>query len=102
PSAPLLPPSSFPTRRSSDLIATHDNGFRHPCFGIQFGVDFSFHSRFTLHFGNTSCILKVSTSNSSPLALPDPVHRAGPVCFHARSAEHTSELQSRFDLVCRL
>src|SRR5699024_11636693 len=26
----------------------------------------------------------------------------GRTCFHLRSEEHTSELQSRFDLVCRL
>src|SRR5207249_3217996 len=29
-------------------------------------------------------------------------HVAGPLLFPARSEEHTSELQSRFDLVCRL
>src|SRR5207249_6468020 len=32
--------------------------------------------------------------------LPPPVGE--PRCFEARSEEHTSELQSRFDLVCRL
>src|SRR5699024_11283453 len=37
-------------------------------------------------------------------ALWTPGHTAGHVCFvdEERSEEHTSELQSRFDLVCRL
>src|SRR5699024_12037414 len=34
------------------------------------------------------------------VARLDPADREG--CRHARSEEHTSELQSRFDLVCRL
>src|SRR5699024_12577007 len=29
-------------------------------------------------------------------------HKQAPLCLIARSEEHTSELQSRFDLVCRL
>src|SRR5437868_12878581 len=31
-----------------------------------------------------------------------PLHRASGPATHPRSEEHTSELQSRFDLVCRL
>src|SRR5207249_9484523 len=33
---------------------------------------------------------------------PAPAVAAGPSCARSRSEEHTSELQSRFDLVCRL
>src|SRR6266536_5735861 len=43
-----------------------------------------------------------AVSNSSPIALAPPSSRrhAGP--SRSRSEEHTSELQSRVDLVCRL
>src|SRR5699024_12004030 len=36
------------------------------------------------------------------LDKPIPVRRALALAHHLRSEEHTSELQSRFDLVCRL
>src|SRR5207249_10164481 len=69
-SAPPRPLHSFPTRRSSDLVA--------------------------LLVSATSCATAgVFTKNAL---------RAAPVIYDAemRSEEHTSELQSRFDLVCRL
>src|SRR5699024_12458407 len=68
---------SFPTRRSSDLGSisqNQNNGDRLLC-------------------GNL-CSLRVW--------LCGLLHRHVPVPGHSRSEEHTSELQSRFDLVCRL
>ena len=37
-----------------------------------------------------------------PRYLAEAVRTAPPICTFLRSEEHTSELQSRFDLVCRL
>src|SRR5207249_11493086 len=76
---------SFPTRRSSDLVfydaiefspERWRYGFQNPVQGL----------RFQLH--RTSYL----QSDSDYTAKPPP----------DRSEEHTSELQSRFDLVCRL
>src|SRR5699024_12412465 len=64
---------SFPTRRSSDLVPSALRAVT----GLPAG-------------------LPHSESNGSPAAS------ASPSRFVARSEEHTSELQSRFDLVCRL
>src|SRR5699024_12864683 len=85
-SAPPSAPPSFPTRRSSDLHVHHeDHKQRHGvaddllgqplpdlCVGLPVIL---FHDRF--HIGRSSYV-------------------------YVRSEEHTSELQSRFDLVCRL
>src|SRR5699024_12391262 len=78
---------SFPTRRSSDLSGTFESKSRHV------SKRGSPHLRRTL-FIISSVILQLS-------------HEDNPVfCFmdkkRSRSEEHTSELQSRFDLVCRL
>src|SRR5699024_11910214 len=84
-SAPLLVLHSFPTRRSSDLFLRSG---RSPCSGRQppaglllLPDGFSEESRAFLHWN-----------------LPPEIGEADPM----RSEEHTSELQSRFDLVCRL
>src|SRR5699024_12282140 len=86
---PLRPLHSFPTRRSSDLITTD-------------------------HVGNFLKYTQVGAEicrliNSSRLnVLYDVYHmqlNEGCICdtiTNYRSEEHTSELQSRFDLVCRL
>src|SRR5207249_9950212 len=91
---------SFPTRRSSDLgiaaavaaqraLAAHDWPD-----GVEVRV------RMGLHTGEPS----LSESGFVSLA----VHRGARICAAGhggqvlRSEEHTSELQSRFDLVCRL
>src|SRR5699024_12846122 len=79
---------SFPTRRSSDLCNETAS-----CLGMR-----------------GTRILTAEVAHSSGAAAPQPpwpplpdshrapVARADP----SRSEEHTSELQSRFDLVCRL
>src|SRR5207249_11932520 len=70
--APLALPS-FPTRRSSDLLVPGRRRAR-------------------------AC-----DSTLSPRALPPRAGQMPPRArFPPRSEEHTSELQSRFDLVCRL
>src|SRR5699024_12008939 len=74
---------SFPTRRSSDL---------------------SFSScLISLNCGTSSCWLKSSVSVAWLLCTSfTTASRSVCGCTSSRSEEHTSELQSRFDLVCRL
>src|SRR5207249_11629275 len=73
---------SFPTRRSSDLNAAKLYAAPVcPCSAA-----------FRCHF---------AASASSRVTLRPDSYRT-PRLYCARSEEHTSELQSRFDLVCRL
>src|SRR5437868_7679649 len=76
----ILPP--FPTRRSSDLIFSVDNR------GTP-GRDRKFQTAIRHEFGAVE--LKDQLTALDQLLAQYP-----------RSEEHTSELQSRFDLVCRL
>src|SRR5699024_12450869 len=74
---------SSPTRRSSDLAALH----RQPAAA---------HPREALHAGT------VEMPEAPPAGRPGrclPIHRLTAL---ERSEEHTPELQSRFDIVCRL
>src|SRR5207249_11807670 len=86
---------SFPTRRSSDLAeksSKHDAvAFAQLMWPAQI-------------IGFVALIAVAGTSNRSlVLALPFIAAWAfSPVIAFYRSEEHTSELQSRFDLVCRL
>src|SRR5699024_12407883 len=75
---PHRPPHSFPTRRSSDLQTRH--------------------SVVRPSAGDGEAIRK-GGNNVRKLSV-DPVIAVW--ANYARSEEHTSELQSRFDLVCRL
>src|SRR5699024_12764874 len=83
---------SFPTRRSSDLGKT-----------IRHGRTSFLSYRFNYKRGCPSFLLfkpiytKYCTSSEAKRTLRD--LGCGP---RERSEEHTSELQSRFDLVCRL
>src|SRR5207249_11049772 len=91
--APHPPLPSFPTRRSSDLAslawasdsaittATRSPTCRTlPCASGGYGGSF------------------IGWPLTSVISQP----QGSPPTFAARSEEHTSELQSRFDLVCRL
>src|SRR5699024_12610273 len=90
PSAPLSAPPSFPTRRSSDLARTV--GTPVPLRGVvptpnpqgRTADADARTARGTIHRTRRRGNLSVRSS------------------YPARSEEHTSELQSRFDLVCRL
>src|SRR5699024_11537396 len=75
---------SFPTRRSSDLCSTGDAKVTRP----------------SRRSGAASCcsLGSVSPARRSRRRLM----RATSARRRSRSEEHTSELQSRFDLVCRL
>src|SRR5699024_12664517 len=74
---------SFPTRRSSDLIK----------LGKLFALSLiAFNSAFSATFSVTG----------AGFSLPGSANWLHADNTNARSEEHTSELQSRFDLVCRL
>src|SRR5207249_9130554 len=73
---------SFPTRRSSDLLPPRSRSISSP------DSPYAITSR---HFSRSMGANRVY---GSPLCRPP--------SSSTRSEEHTSELQSRFDLVCRL
>src|SRR5207249_6816493 len=94
--APHPPPHSFPTRRSSDLgmfglaiwddpkrrlLLARDRAGEKPLF-------------WTTAAGGSE--IRFASEIQALLEYPDQARRVN------RSEEHTSELQSRFDLVCRL
>src|SRR5207249_10890977 len=93
-SRPLRALHSFPTRRSSDLFTDAqlpvwiDNSRRgeHFYYGIP---------------GNHWRGFKIADDTRGPVVDPTTMERQISAAG-LRSEEHTSELQSRFDLVCRL
>src|SRR5699024_11906353 len=88
---------SFPTRRSSDLTWRDPRGFSVKLYTSEGNYDL---------VGNNTPIFFLR----DPIKFPDFIHsqkrRADNNMrdhdMQWRSEEHTSELQSRFDLVCRL
>src|SRR5699024_11730699 len=79
---------ALPTRRSSDL-AWRD-----------LGADRASHRRLCRTLWRRG-VLSLDSRNRCAAGFRD--RRADPLCgARARSEEHTSELQSRFELVCRL
>src|SRR5699024_12868933 len=88
----LLPLHSFPTRRSSDLGTVPP----HPALRADFSQG----------RGEPPLPVQLERISSRSSLLPpgatSPASSAHRRRRHARSEEHTSELQSRFDLVCRL
>src|SRR5699024_11429401 len=84
---PLL---SFPTRRSSDLTGLTQEDFKVLC---DLGV-----------FNRATMDSAVFAFRRFELASLDYIGggKEKPEYYGGRSEEHTSELQSRFDLVCRL
>src|SRR5207249_11935049 len=89
---------SFPTRRSSDLAARDCSAFRasagwHPTGAVESKrTQKQRRPKFESERQN-------ACRPTDPFGLP-PCAPARPIW--PRSEEHTSELQSRFDLVCRL
>src|SRR5206468_4675604 len=92
-------PPSFPTRRSSDLWTTASIKF---LIGLILGLMLGGGLAFVLEALNTS--IRRPEDIESALHIPGlaviPRLTSGPGV--GRSEEHTSELQSRSDLVCRL
>src|SRR5699024_12430099 len=84
--------SAFPTRRSSDLGADWVNVQPHSGAQANAAVYLAF-----MEPGDT--LLGLNLSHGGHLTHGSPVNFSGKLY---RSEEHTSELQSRFDLVCRL
>src|SRR5699024_12128846 len=84
---------SFPPRRSSDLECCRQRqAQRRQCIGQVGGCGEAAH-------GIAGAVAQLVTPGQREIAqldLASVIQRAG------RSEEHTSELQSRFDLVCRL
>src|SRR5699024_12297600 len=83
----------FPTRRSSDLDVKEDIK---ASLGHAIGVDYKDNvvlDKLDSEEGRKELRTKFQQSES---------HNSNQKLYNKRSEEHTSELQSRFDLVCRL
>src|SRR5207249_10471744 len=90
---------SFPTRRSSDLKLSHE-----PLSGVYSGMTPWANSQVTIELLRCPARLsqiRIKRSGGSGRCgrCPNQVAQSAAA---GRSEEHTSELQSRFDLVCRL
>src|SRR5699024_11912446 len=93
---------SFPTRRSSDLYARS----KHPELRLHLSVQVSATNYkaiqfYVEHFGISRVVLprvlSITQVEQVCEQVPAEVEVFG---FGSRSEEHTSELQSRFDIVC--
>src|SRR5262249_60076552 len=85
-----LPP--FPPRRSSDLsdIRSQGQSFLEP-------LDYT-----SVHPGSVRATRSITKRLAGQTAIPELAPDALPRALRARSEEHTSELQSLTNLVCRL
>src|SRR5699024_12700698 len=81
----------FPTRRSSDLESVPAADRRHQRLSVISGHVPALTQAFS------GCRFAARCERAW-----DDCHRQAPAFIETRSEEHTSELQSRFDLVCRL
>src|SRR5207249_10449453 len=92
---------SFPTRRSSDLRASESdilpNSYKGPMPNTSSGI---LYVALFLTFAQFQPPVLAFQSASQKIFI-EPRGKMPPV-VETRSEEHTSELQSRFDLVCRL
>src|SRR5207249_11146351 len=102
-SHPPVPPRdlhSFPTRRSSDL----SNGTLR-CYAPGHAATSSDHGHH-VSGQDDAWVALAPGCTSSPVLIPSTDWGSrtpeGRTNTYLRSEEHTSELQSRFDLVCRL
>src|SRR5699024_11837441 len=99
--SPIPQSHAVPTRRSSDLGA--GGGFFRP-----YGPERAENATVRIQAGRLSCAFQKSTLKSSDASYaPKPARMrcraySAPDSMTSRSEEHTSELQSRFDLVCLL
>src|SRR5699024_11859344 len=86
---------SFPTRRSSDLGQVRATGSIY-ILGHLYGIAYAG------IYGDVQTTIAASYMNPAQLRIGNYMSRAPDYETEGRSEEHTSELQSRFDLVCRL
>src|SRR5699024_11876797 len=98
-SCPLLDLPSFPTRRSSDLLLQFNEILAKGFDGQHFIAGLASHFRDLLVCQNqeTIALLEVGEQTKTRYA-----EQSQKTTKKFRSEEHTSELQSRFDIVCRL
>src|SRR5690606_40459737 len=92
---------SFPTRRSSDLYGAPD--FVVDKASVAISPPTCPDRNFDIYF-KVSNMGDVGFSGTVPVAFydGDPINQVAGTSWLGRSEEHTSELQSRENLVCRL
>src|SRR5207248_10080694 len=93
--APISAPRSalFPTRRSSDLFRAADGDFL---------VDMSSRKTMKCSCFAFGAMLMVASFTAATISIAPNAKQEHFIVFRERSEEHTSELQSPYDLVCRL
>src|SRR5699024_12170497 len=92
-SSPSLAPPSFPTRRSSE---SHQTGF---LYGMWLALTLGVPQIMQSHWDPAEAVRILHAWEGTFVQAATPF--LGDL-VRERSEEHTSELQSRFDLVCRL
>src|SRR5207249_12098115 len=92
---------SFPTRRSSDLELALRGRLPTMCSYREF-VESGSLMAYAVNMGDFIGRAAVYVDRILKGAKPADLPVEQPTKFELRSEEHTSELQSRFDLVCRL
>src|SRR5205085_11204509 len=100
-SRPPLCLPSFPTRRSSDLaLGLVALGVLHR--GVVGLLEAQVAASLIMVLVYAAFMLRHAVPNLRPRLLREPLRFALPLVPSARSEEHTSELQSQSNLVCRL
>src|SRR5207248_4431024 len=95
---PHLPLPSFPTRRSSDLSVGLDCAFGRG--GV--GRDAAVHLHSRIWPDHHAAVVDLTKREGAKFAVLNHARRGIGGDDRRRSEEHTSELQSPYDLVCRL
>src|SRR5699024_12872423 len=100
--APCRAPTTLPTRRSSDLFPSPTFCKKKvACFIRSFLFILFLNEKaafsWTFNQGNSAASWNTTPLSELGLMTRDPSNQTVP---EVRSEEHTSELQSRFDLVC--
>src|SRR5207249_10123040 len=101
-SAHTEPRHPFPTRRSSDLEPDgHTISYTYTAAGDLDTVSYPNGTTYTYTYDGNHNLVSVHTPGNPPFSILE-YDAGGRLIAVTRSEEHTSELQSRFDLVCRL
>src|SRR5690606_41095513 len=98
---PTRAPYSFPARRSADRPGVYVAGAKVAALGIRVRQGRSFHGLAFNIAMDLEPFGRINPCGHAGLQVTSMLDLGGPSGIDARSEEHTSELQSRENLVCR-